>query len=226
MYIPRSYAEERPEELRAYIAAHPLGILVTSGSAGDLFATHLPFVFDAATGEHGVLQAHLARANAHHELAQSGGRALVIFSGPDAYITPNWYPGKHTHGREVPTWNYIAVHVYGILRFVNEPDWLLAHLRRLTGDSEATRVPPDGDAPWRVDDAPAEYIAQQMRAIVGVEIRVSRMEGKWKMSQNKSADTIDAVIAGLAASPKPMDREVSTIVAARRPQRSGSSGGT
>jgi transcriptional regulator len=218
VYIPRSHAEERPEELAAYVAAHPLGILVTGGGAtGELFATHMPFVFDPAAGARGVLEAHLARANPHHRLAASGSEALVIFTGPDAYITPNWYPGRRTHGREVPTWNYVAVHAYGTLRFVEDTEWLLAHVRRLSARSEATRRAPGGDAPWRVEDAPADYIAQQLKAIVGVEIRVTRLEGKWKMSQNKSPETIDAVIAGLAASPNPMDREVSTIVAARRP---------
>jgi transcriptional regulator len=223
MYIPRSHAEERPEELAAFIRAHPLGILVTAGPSGeDLFATHMPFVFDESAGEHGVLEGHLARANPHHRLAGGDSQALVIFTGPDAYITPNWYPGTRTHGREVPTWNYVAVHAYGTLRFVEDTDWLLAHLRRLSAENEATRLVPGGDAPWLVEGAPAEYIAQQLKAIVGVEIRVSRMEGKWKMSQNKSPETIDAVVAALAASPKPMDREVSSIVAERRPGRAGS----
>jgi transcriptional regulator len=123
----------------------------------------------------------------------------------------------------VPTWNYVAVHAYGTLRFVEDTEWLLAPVRRLSARSEATRRAPGGDAPWRVEDAPADYIAQQLKAIVGVEIRVTRLEGKWKMSQNKSPETIDAVIAGLAASPNPMDREVSTIVAARRPRPDKSS---
>ena len=199
------------------MAAYPLGALVTATPSGELFATHMPFVFNPSDGEHGVLEAHLARANPHHRLAGADSQALVIFTGPDAYITPNWYPGKYTHGREVPTWNYIAVHAYGTLRFVDDPEWLLAHLGRLTTRSEATRLTTDGAAAWRVEDAPAEYIAQQMKAIVGVEIRLTRLEGKWKMSQNKTPETIDSVIAGLASSPKPMDREVSTIVAARRP---------
>jgi transcriptional regulator len=221
MYIPRSHAEERPEELAAFVATHPLGILVTSGCSSDLFATHMPFVFDPSAGEHGVLEAHLARANPHHKLVDAVSQALVIFTGPDAYITPNWYPTKRTHGREVPTWNYIAVHAYGTLRLIDDPEWLLAHLRRLSAQSEATRLGAGGQSPWRVDDAPPDYIAQQMKAIVGIEIRVTRLEGKWKMSQNKSPETIDGVIAGLSASPKPMDREVATIVAARRPDRAG-----
>lgn len=199
------------------MAASPLGALVSATANGELFATHMPFVFDRSTGEHGVLEGHLARANPHHRLAATDTQALVIFTGPDAYITPNWYPGRYTHGREVPTWNYIAVHAYGTLRFVDDPEWLLAHLGRLTASSEATRLTTDAAAGWHVEDAPTEYIAQQMKAIVGVEIRVTRLEGKWKMSQNKTPETIDRVVAGLASSPKPMDREVSAIVAARRP---------
>lgn len=217
MYIPRSYSEERPEELAAFIAAHPLGALVTSDSSGALFATHLPFVFDTSAGEHGVLTGHLARANPHHDLARGDAEALVIFSGPEAYITPNWYPGSRTHGREVPTWNYVAVHAYGALRFIDDPDWLLPHLRNLTERSETTGVASSTDAPWRVDDAPAEYIAQMMKAIVGLEIRVTKLEGKWKMSQNRTPETIAGVIAGLSASPRAMDREVADIVAKRSP---------
>jgi transcriptional regulator len=218
VYIPRSYVEERPEELIAFITAHPLGALVTAaGASGELFATHLPFVFDRASGEHGVLEGHLARANPHHELARDIRDALVIFTGVNAYVTPNWYPGKAAHGREVPTWNYVAVHAYGALRFIDDSAWLLAHLRRLSDRSEADLQAPAGETRWRVDDAPAEFIAQQMKAIIGVEVRVTRLEGKWKMSQNRTAEAIDAVVAGLGASPKAMDREVSAIVEARRP---------
>ena len=220
MYIPRSYAEERPEELAGFITAHPLGALVTAAASGELFATHLPFVFDSASGEHGVLEGHLARANPHHALARDGTEALVIFAGPDAYVTPNWYPGKATHGREVPTWNYVAVHAYGTLRFIDDPAWLLPHLHRLSDRSEADRLAPAGETPWQVDDAPPEFIAQQMKAIVGVEVRVTRLEGKWKMSQNRTPEAIDAVVAGLGASPRAMDREVSALVAARRPKGS------
>lgn len=223
MYIPRSYAEERPEELAAFIEAQPLGALVTYDGSGALFATHMPFVFDTSAGEHGVLTGHLARANPHHKLARDDAEALVIFSGPDAYITPNWYPGTRTHGREVPTWNYVAVHAYGALRFIDDPEWLLPHLRSLTERSETTGVASPATAPWQVDGAPAGFIAQQMKAIVGVEIRVTRLEGKWKMSQNRSPEAIAGVIAGLSASPKPMDQEVATIVATRSPHASENS---
>lgn len=219
MYIPRSHAEDRPDELAAFVAANPLGTLVTATPAGELYASHLPFVFHAAAGEHGVLEAHLARANRHHELPRGGGDALVVFTGPDAHITPNWYVEKTTHGRVVPTWNYIAVHAYGTLRFIEDEAWLREHLKRLVDRHEGERAATGGGVPWRVEDAPSEFITQQLKAIVGVEIRVTRLEGKWKMSQNRSAESIDGVIAGLTASPKATDHEVAAIVAARRPRQ-------
>ena len=211
MYIPRLYSEERPAELDAFIAAHPLGALVTADPSGSFFATHLPLIFEG-----GMLEGHVARANQHHRLAQSGAEALVIFTGPNAYVTPSWYPEKAMHGRVVPTWNYVAVHAYGPVRFIDDPEWLLPHLNRLVDRNEAARLAYAGDTRWRVGDAPKEFIAQQMKAIVGVEIRVTRLEGKWKMSQNRTADAIEGVVEGLDASPREMDREVSAIVAARR----------
>ena len=217
MYIPRLYAEERRDELAAFIEAHPLGALVTADASGQLFATHLPLVFDPGAGEHGILEGHVARANPHHRIADSDAKTLVIFTGPNAYVTPSWYPEKAAHGRVVPTWNYVAVHAYGTLRFIDDPTWLKAHLHRLTDRNESTRVRHADGMPWRVDDAPPEFIAQQMKAIVGVQITVTRLEGKWKMSQNRSPETIEAVVAGLGASNSAMDREVSAIVAARRP---------
>ena len=221
MYIPRLFAEERPEELAAFIAAHPLGALVTADATGSLFATHLPMIYDVQAGEHGVLEGHVARANPHPALARDVSEALVIFTGPNAYVTPNWYPDKAEHGRVVPTWNYVAVHAYGPLRFIDDPAWLRGHLERLVNHNEMARAAIVADTPWRVSDAPEEFIARQMKAIVGVQITVTRLEGKWKMSQNRSPETIDAVVAALGSSPSAMDREVSAIVAARRAQRDG-----
>lgn len=212
MYIPPSNAEHSPEVMLGFIEAHPLGALVTSSPEG-LFATHLPLVLDRSRGEHGVLQGHVARANPHHRQA-TAGEALVIFQGPDAYITPSWYPAKAEHGRVVPTWNYVAVHVHGALRFIDDAGFLRRHLELLVTRHEAGR-----EHPWSVDDAPAQYIEAQHRAIVGVEIEITRLEGKWKMSQNRSAADIDGVVRGLAASPRATDRAVAEIVDARRPLR-------
>jgi transcriptional regulator len=215
MYIPTSYAEHDREVLFDFIDAHPLGILVTSSAEGGLFATHLPLVVDRATGETGMLAGHLARANPHQRhIAAGATEALVIFTGPDAYVTPSWYQAKQEHGRVVPTWNYAAVHVYGTLHLVDEPASLRRHLERLTTRHEAGRTPE-----WKVSDAPNEFIEQQMKAIIGVEISIARLEGKWKMSQNRSDADIDGVVRGLAASNSPTDQVVSALVSARRPAR-------
>jgi transcriptional regulator len=213
MYIPPSNAEQRPEVMLAFIEAHPFGALVTASAQG-LFATHLPLVLDRDRGPHGTLTGHVARANPHHRQPPETGEALVIFQGPDAYITPAWYPAKAEHGRVVPTWNYVAVHAHGRLRFIDDTDFLRRQIDALTQRAESARA-----EPWAVSDAPAEYVEQQMRAIVGVEIEITRLEGKWKMSQNRSDADIDGVVHGLGASASAGDRAVAEIVEARRPAR-------
>jgi transcriptional regulator len=211
MYIPASNAERRPDVMLDYIEAHPLGALV-SASAEGLFATHLPLLVDRGRGPHGTLAGHVARANPHHRLLEEGREALVIFSGPQAYITPSWYATKGLTGEVVPTWNYVAVHAYGTVRLVHDPAALRGHVERLTARFEAAR-----EHPWSLGDAPEAYVERQLRAIVGVEIEIVRLEGKWKMSQNRPAADIDGVVAGLGASPNAEDREVAAIVDARRP---------
>ncbi len=213
MYIPKTNAEHRPEVMLDFIEAHPLGALVTT-SADGLFATHLPLVLHRGRGERGVLEGHVGRANPHPRHDGAAGEALVIFTGPDAYVTPSWYPSKAEHGRVVPTWNYVAVHVYGVLRFVDDPAYLRRHLDELTHRHEAGR-----ETPWAADDAPADYIAGLERAIVGVEITITRVEGKWKMSQNRPDPDIDGVVAGLSGAADPGARAVAEIVQARRPPR-------
>jgi transcriptional regulator len=214
MYIPASFREDDLTALHAYLDAHPLAALVTAVEGpASLFATHLPLLLDRSAGPFGTLRGHLARANPHaRHLATGAVPALVLFSGPDAYITPNWYPLKAEHGRVVPTWNYVAVHASGTAVLRADPEFLRAHLEALTARHEATR-----SMGWKVSDAPEDFIAQQARAIVGLEIQIDRLEGKWKMSQNRSAADIDGVIAGLGASGSPADRVVADIVAERRP---------
>ncbi len=214
MYIPATYREDDLPTLHAYLDAHPLAALVTAvDGPASLFATHLPLLLDRSLGPVGTLRGHLARANPHaRQLATGAVPALMLFSGPDAYITPNWYPLKAEHGRVVPTWNYVAVHAFGTAVLHDDPEFLLPHLEALTARHEAAR-----STGWKVTDAPADFIAQQARAIVGLEIRIDRLEGKWKMSQNRSAADIDGVIAGLGASGSPADRVVANIVADRRP---------
>jgi transcriptional regulator len=215
MYIPTSYAEHVRDVLFDFIDAHPLGILVTASPEGGLFATHLPLVVDRAAGDFGMLAGHLARANPHQRhIATGATQGLVIFTGPDAYVSPSWYQAKQEHGRVVPTWNYAAVHASGTLRLVDEPASLRRHLERLTTRHEAGRTPE-----WKVSDAPGEFIEQQMKAIIGVEISITRLEGKWKMSQNRSDADIDGVVRGLSASNSPTDQVVAALVSARRPAR-------
>ena len=213
MYSPATNAEHRLDVMHDFVESHPLGALVTA-SADGLFATHLPLVLHREQGELGTLRGHVARANAHHRRESVTPEALVIFTGPDAYVTPGWYASKAEHGRVVPTWNYVAVHAHATLRWIEDAAWLHAHLAELTHRHERGRA-----HPWGIDDAPADYIAGLERAIVGVELVVTRLEGKWKMSQNRPDADIDGVVRGLAGSHSPGDRAVADIVEARRPGR-------
>ena len=184
MYVPAAFAQYRPEALHGLIRAWPFATVVAQSAAG-LDANHLPLELAA-----GVLQGHVARGN---ELAaQDGAAGLAIFRGPDGYISPNWYPSKHETGREVPTWNYAVVHVHGRLRVIEDAVWLRALLERLTDRHEATQA-----QPWRVSDAPADYLAAALRAIVGIEIAIERIEGKFKLNQNHPERNRLGVIAGL-----------------------------
>jgi transcriptional regulator len=211
MYVPPSFAEQRPEVMLDFIQAHPLGALVTA-SADGLFATHLPLVLDRAAGPHGTLRGHVARANPHATRESLIPEGLVIFSGPEAYVSPSHYASKARHGKVVPTWNYVAVHAYGAVRFVDDVDFLLRNMEALTARHEAGRA-----TPWAVGDAPADYVQALVKATIGVEIAIARLEGKWKMSQNRPAEDIDGVVAGLGASDDARERAVAAVVDARRP---------
>jgi transcriptional regulator len=215
MYVPPSFAEPDVVVMHGFIEAHPLGALVTSSQEG-LFATHLPLVLDRSRGGRGVLEGHVARANPHHERVEDGTEALVIFTGADAYVSPSLYPSKQRHGKVVPTWNYVAVHAHGHIRLFREHDRLRAHLERLTARHEALQP-----RPWSLDDTPAGYVDALLGAIVGIEIEIEHLDGKWKMSQNRPPEDVEGVIRGLGASPDPAVREVGTIVEQRRPDRTG-----
>ena len=210
MYIPASFAEHDVPVMQAFIEAHPLGALVTATPSG-LFATHLPLVLDRSRGPYGALQGHIARANPHHELAAEATDALVLFTGADSYVTPSLYPSKAAHGKVVPTWNYVAVHAHGTLRFDSEPDALRRHLEQLTALHESGRP-----RPWSIEDTPDGYVDKLLGAIVGVEIEITRLDGKWKMSQNRPTPDVEGVIEGLGASDDPRQREVAEIVRTRR----------
>jgi len=191
MYVPAHFAMDEAAVQRV-LAAPGAADLVTASPSG-LQATLLPFIYDPQVGEHGALLGHLARSNDQWR-SEVLGEALVIIRGPDAYVSPGWYPSKAEPGRVVPTWNYVTVHVHGRLVVHDDPDWVEALVRRLTEQHEAER-----SVPWSVDDAPAAYVAGQLRAIVGVELVITRIEAKAKLSQNRPAADIDGVVAGLTA---------------------------
>ena len=194
MYLPSHFEETRPEVLHALVRSHPLGLLITQDAHGRLSAYSVPFLLDAGRGPHGTLRAHVARANPVWREARTDTPALVVFQGPQAYVSPNWYPAKAESGKVVPTWNYVMVQARGRVRFVDDPAWLRSLVGELTDRHEAAQP-----RPWQVDDAPADYVAAMLRAIVGIEIELDSLAGKWKVSQNRSAADRAGVVAGLAA---------------------------
>jgi transcriptional regulator len=194
MYRPPHFIEDRPEVLRALIRAHPLATLVTAEPEG-LTANHLPFLIED-DGAHGVLHAHLARANGQLEALRAGAEALVIFRGPQAYVSPSWYASKAQSHKVVPTWNYVTVHAWGRPRVIDDAEWIRDQIGRLTRSQEAGRP-----EPWAVEDAPADFIAAQIKGIAGLEIPIGRIEGKWKVSQNRSQEDRDGVARGLHGDP-------------------------
>lgn len=208
MYVPPHFREDDRETIFAAIERARLGTLVTVGPAGPL-VSHVPMLLDRNASPNGTLLCHLSRANAQWRTPAED--ALAIFLGPDAYITPSWYETKDETGKVVPTWNYIAVHVYGPMRVIEEPRELSALIHRLTTQHEAPR-----DEPWAMTDAPSDFIAGQLRGIVGIEIPLARLVGKWKMSENRSDADFNGVVAGLAASSDPLDRAVANEMATRR----------
>lgn len=207
MYLPPHFAESRTEVLRDLIAAHPLGALVTFGPDG-LNANHIPFEYDPHPQPFGTLRGHVARANPLWREFSAQVEALVIFQGPQVYVTPSWYQTKKETGRVVPTFNYIVVHAYGEMRVIEDVDWLRRFVGGLTKRFEAPR-----EAPWAVTDAPEDFIAAQLRAIVGIEIPVARLIGKWKASQNRPLQDQQGVVRGLRESADPAARAMADAVA-------------
>lgn len=192
MYQPASFTETRLDVLQAAMRAAPLASVVIHGPDG-LDADPLPLLLDAAAGPFGTLAGHCARANPLWTRAGADGiDALVIFHGPEHYVSPAWYPAKQEHGRVVPTWNYVIVQAHGRLRAIDDRDWLRRQVTALTLQQEAGSA-----APWAVSDAPADYLDRMLGAIVGLELRIERLTGKWKTSQNQPAANRDGVIAGL-----------------------------
>lgn len=193
MYLPAATAEADPATLHALIRAHPFATWVTQG-ADALTADHVPFLLDADVGAHGMLVGHVARANPVWQTLGQGTESLLIFQGPQRYITPSWYAAKREHGKVVPTWNYAVVHVHGHPRTVEDRAWLRRLVSRLTDVHEAPRA-----APWAVADAPRDYIDGILAGIVGIEIPITRIVGKWKVSMNRSVADRQGVVDGLLA---------------------------
>jgi transcriptional regulator len=192
MYVPPAFRIEDLAEIQAAIRSARLAQVVTLG-AGGLAATPLPLLLDPDEGAFGTLYGHVARANPQWREAAPGGEALAIFMGPDAYVTPAWYEAKAETGKVVPTWNYVTIHAYGRLRFIEDADELLGIVTRLTDTHEKPRA-----APWAVSDAPTDFVRAQLKGIVGVEMTVTKLQGKWKMSQNRNAPDRQGVAEGLA----------------------------
>lgn len=191
MYVPPHFEEQRIEVLCQLMHEYPLGMLVTLGKDG-LNANHIPFEFNSSPTPLGTLRAHVARANPVWRDFSQEMDALVVFLGPQSYVTPSWYPTRALSGEVVPTYNYLAVHAYGSAQVRHEEDWLRGLVTRLTERFEAQRA-----TPWQVTDAPADFIGKQLRAIVGIEIQLTRLIGKWKVSQNRPAMDRAGVVEGL-----------------------------
>jgi transcriptional regulator len=191
VYIPAHFAVS-PDAIQQLLTRPAAANLITA-TANGILATLLPFIYDPNVGDHGALHGHLARNNPQWSEAALG-ESLFIIQGADAYISPQWYASKAEHGRVVPTWNYATAHVYGNLVIHDDPAWLASHVRRLSDHNEA-----GAERPWSVDDAPERYITGQLRAIVGIELLITRIEAKHKLSQNRPDADIDGVIAGLRA---------------------------
>jgi transcriptional regulator len=206
MHRPDHFRVEDIAQMHALMRARPFAALVSSRANG-LYGTHLPTVLKD-DGANGLIECHLARANPHWKDLAVGNEALMIFQGPEGYITPSWYPSKALHGKAVPTWNYAVVHAYGRPAVVQDKDWLRRHVTELTTQQEASEA-----QPWAVSDAPESYVDVMLRGIVGFRFAITRLEGKWKMSQNREMPDREGVVAGLTARASGEDREIAEAVA-------------
>lgn len=210
MYQPPAFREERLEVQHAFMRAHPLALLVTMGSG--LTANPVPLVLYSAEGPFGTLRGHLARANDQWSTFDPTVECLAVFQGEDGYVSPSWYKTKQDTGKVVPTWNYAVVQAYGRMTAIEDPAWLRAQIDALTAQHESGRA-----HPWAVGDAPSDFVAAQLKGIVGIEIAITRIEAKWKVSQNRSAADVEGVVRGLRADATPQSQAMADLVAERRP---------
>jgi transcriptional regulator len=210
MYIPRANEEKRVPVMRALMVAHPLATLVTLGASG-LFASHIPVFLEDDGSEFGLLKGHISRANTQWRDLVSSVDALAIFAGHQHYITPNWYPGTKEHGKEVPTWNYAVVHAYGPLQIIDDRQWLHTLVSTLTDIHEA-----ESPVPWKVSDAPEDFMHSQLNGIIGIELPIRRLEGKWKVSQNRNEPDRQGVVEGLTKLSTPESLAMKDLVEGKR----------
>jgi len=206
MYIPKHHEETDLSVLHSLVHTHPLGTWAAQGD-GELIVNHVPFILDSSRGELGVLMGHVARANRVWQVFSKTVHSVVVFQGAESYITPSWYPSKHAHGQAVPTWNYAVVHAHGLPVVIEDKTWLLNHVNQLTDVHEA-----DQALPWKVSDAPPDYIERMCSAIVGIEIPIAKLVGKWKVSQNRSESDKLGVVAGLLARDNAQSKEMAALV--------------
>ena len=206
MYLPSSFQETRIPVLHELMRGHCLGTLITMDVTG-IVADHIPMQVLAAPEPYGMLRGHVARANPVWREHPTDKEALAVFQGPQVYVSPSLYATKYLTGEVVPTWNYAVVHAYGTLRFIHDRDWLLELVGTLTDAHEAARA-----APWKVDDAPDAYIKKMLAAIVGFELSITRITGKWKVSQNRNAADRQGVIHGLRSAAEPSARAIADLV--------------
>jgi transcriptional regulator len=212
MYRPDHFRVEGIPQMHALMRARPFAALVSAGPAG-LYASHLPTVLKEE-GTYGLIECHLARGNPHCQELGEVSDALMIFQGPEGYITPNWYPSKAENGKVVPTWNYATVHAYGRPEVMTDNEWLLRHVGELTAQQEKSEA-----RPWALSDAPQRYVEVMLRGIVGFRFAISRLEGKWKMSQNREEKDQAGVVKGLEGRDSGDDLEIADIIARRLPPR-------
>ena len=210
MYLPSHFAEARVDVLHDLIRAYPFGTLVVLASNG-LDANHIPFEIDPEPAPFGTLRGHLARANPLWKDFAAQVDALAIFQGPHTYISPSWYPTKKEHGKVVPTWNYAVVHAMGPLRVIDEQAWVRRFVEQLTQRHEAHR-----SDPWKVTDAPADFVDTMTSAIVGIEIPISRLTGKWKVSQNRPEKDRAGVVEGLLQNRSDASNEMAQLVGQKK----------
>ena len=208
MYAPRWFKEDRIEVLQAEINKISFGAIITAGPSG-ITASHVPMLIDPTKGRLGTLFGHLAKGNPQWKNTPAG-EGLASFVGPDAYITPNWYPTKKVDAKTVPTWNYIEVQARGPVSFFEDPKELLAAVTGLTNHNES-----GSEEPWSVSDAPADYVSKELKSIVGFEMRISKIEGKWKLSQNRTREDREGVKLGLAKRNRPEDASLAREMQSR-----------